>query len=49
MSGQYEKPLTIKEAINAIQSNDFLLPAIQRKFVWTALLHKDLKDNTLLI
>jgi hypothetical protein len=23
MSGQYEKPLTIKEAINAIQSNDF--------------------------
>lgn len=36
MSGQYEKPLTIKEAINAIQSNDFLLPAIQRKFVWTS-------------
>lgn len=36
MSGLYEKPLTIKEAINAIQSNDFLLPAIQRKFVWTS-------------
>ncbi|MFP6819119.1 DUF262 domain-containing protein [Acinetobacter sp.] len=36
MSGQYEKPLTIKEAVNAIQSNDFLLPAIQRKFVWTS-------------
>ncbi|OTG87188.1 hypothetical protein B9T31_05065 [Acinetobacter sp. ANC 4558] len=36
MSGLYEKPLTIKEAVNAIQTNDFLLPAIQRKFVWTS-------------
>ncbi|AYA04286.1 DUF262 domain-containing protein [Acinetobacter sp. WCHAc010034] len=36
MSGQYEKPLTIKEAVNAIQCNDFLLPAIQRKFVWSS-------------
>lgn len=35
MAGQYEKPITISEAVNAINNNDFLLPAIQRKFVWS--------------
>ncbi len=47
MSGQYEKPLTIKEAVNAIQSNDFLLPAIQRKFVWTSNQISQLFDSVL--
>lgn len=30
----YEKPITIKEAINSIQNQEFILPAIQREFVW---------------
>lgn len=34
MAGEYEKAITIKEAIAAINNRDFLLPAIQRKFVW---------------
>ena len=33
MSG-FKTPITIKEAIDKIHSRDFLLPAIQRKFVW---------------
>ncbi|EGL53075.1 hypothetical protein MAMP_00245 [Methylophaga aminisulfidivorans MP] len=36
MAGEYEKALTIKEAIDAINNRDFLLPAIQRKFVWSS-------------
>lgn len=36
MAGQYEKAITIKQAIDSINSNDFLLPAIQRKFVWSS-------------
>ncbi|NLW30566.1 MAG: DUF262 domain-containing protein [Fibrobacter sp.] len=31
---EYEKPITIKESIEKIDSKEFLLPAIQRKFVW---------------
>ncbi|MDR2893536.1 MAG: DUF262 domain-containing protein [Deltaproteobacteria bacterium] len=34
MAGHYENPISIKEAIDAINGNDFLLPAIQRKFEW---------------
>ena len=34
MTGNYEKAISIKEAIDAINSRDYLLPAIQRKFVW---------------
>lgn len=34
MSGKYETPISIKEAIDHIDNNDYLLPAIQRKFVW---------------
>ena len=36
MPGKYENPITIKEAIDAINQRDFLLPAIQRKFVWSS-------------
>ncbi len=31
-----ETPITIREAVLAIKQRDFLLPAIQREFVWTA-------------
>lgn len=30
----YEKPITIKEAIDQIQRKKFVLPSIQREFVW---------------
>ena len=30
----FEKPITIQKAIQEIQSNKFVLPAIQREFVW---------------
>ena len=30
----YEKPITIKEAIAAIEDGEYLLPSIQREFVW---------------
>lgn len=30
----YEKPITIKEAIDSIQKKKFVLPSIQREFVW---------------
>ena len=30
----YEKPITVKEAITSIQNQEFILPAIQREFVW---------------
>ncbi|EME67579.1 hypothetical protein H261_22808 [Paramagnetospirillum caucaseum] len=32
----FERPITIKEAIDRIQEKRFLLPAIQREFVWSA-------------
>lgn len=32
----FEKPTTIAKAISQIRSNDFVLPAIQREFVWDA-------------
>lgn len=35
MAGQYENPITIQEAIAAINAGDYLLPAIQRQFVWS--------------
>ncbi len=31
----FEKPITIAETIERIESNQFLLPAIQREFIWT--------------
>lgn len=30
----YEKPITIKEAVISIKDEEFILPAIQREFVW---------------
>jgi len=36
MAGEYEKAITIKDAIDAISQRDYLLPAIQRKFVWSS-------------
>lgn len=36
MAGDYEKAISILEAVENIRSNDFLLPAIQRKFVWSS-------------
>lgn len=30
----YEKPITIKEAIAAIEDGEYVLPSIQREFVW---------------
>ncbi|RPD50641.1 DUF262 domain-containing protein [Paracnuella aquatica] len=32
----YQIPITIKEAINAIQKRKYVLPSIQREFVWGA-------------
>ncbi|MBQ7219525.1 MAG: DUF262 domain-containing protein [Synergistaceae bacterium] len=32
----FQAPITIKTAIDNIQSNTYLLPAIQRKFVWSS-------------
>jgi len=31
----YEKPIKIREAIEAIQDQEYILPSIQREFVWT--------------
>jgi len=31
----YEKPIKIKEAVEAIQEQEYILPSIQREFVWT--------------
>ena len=30
----YEKPISIKEAITSIQDQEYILPSIQREFVW---------------
>ena len=35
MAGRYENPITIADAIAAIHERAYLLPAIQRKFVWS--------------
>ena len=31
----FESPITIKEVVENIENNKFLLPAIQREFVWS--------------
>jgi hypothetical protein len=36
MAGEYERAITIQDAIAAINGGDYLLPAIQRKFVWSS-------------
>lgn len=35
MAGKFETPISIREAIGLIDSHDFLVPAIQRDFVWS--------------
>ena len=40
-----EAPITIREAVSAIRSRDYLLPAIQREFVWTAEKTESLFDS----
>ncbi|PKG41444.1 hypothetical protein CXF67_15540 [Psychroflexus sp. MES1-P1E] len=34
MANELDSSITIKKAIDNIDSGDFLLPAIQRRFVW---------------
>lgn len=36
MAGSFQTPITIKEAVHKIHSREFLVPAIQRKFVWSS-------------
>ena len=36
MPGRYENPISVKQAIDLINSRDLLLPSIQRKFVWSS-------------
>src|SRR4051812_4535782 len=40
-----EAPITIREAILAVQKRDYLLPSIQREFVWSAEQIEDLFDS----
>jgi hypothetical protein len=41
----FEMPITIQKAISEIQSNKYVLPAIQREFVWSAKQVEDLFDS----
>jgi uncharacterized protein with ParB-like and HNH nuclease domain len=34
MTSGFEKPITVKDAINNIDRREYLLPALQRQFVW---------------
>lgn len=43
----FEKPTTIAKVIEGIQSNDYVLPAIQREFVWDAEQIEKLFDSLL--
>lgn len=36
MSSGFKKPITINDAINKIHKREYLLPAIQRKFIWSS-------------
>ena len=36
MSSGFQTPITIKKAIDHIDDGTYLLPAIQRKFVWSS-------------
>lgn len=43
----FERPITIKKVIQEIQSNNYILPAIQREFVWNTKQIEDLFDSLL--
>ena len=34
MAGKFEQPITIEKAMDAINSKEYLIPGIQRKFTW---------------
>ena len=36
MATEFKNPISIKEAIDAINHNNYLLPAIQRKYLWSS-------------
>ena len=36
MTSRFEKPISIKSAIQSIDKREFLLPALQRQFVWAS-------------
>jgi uncharacterized protein with ParB-like and HNH nuclease domain len=36
MSSGFKTPISVKEAIDRVHNRDFLLPAIQRKFIWSS-------------
>lgn len=36
MSNGFQTPITIKDAIDGIHHRKYLLPAIQRKFIWSS-------------
>jgi hypothetical protein len=43
----FEKPITIEKVIKGIQANQYVLPAIQREFVWSAEQIEKLFDSLL--
>lgn len=45
MANELEKAITIKNAIDKIDSGDFLLPSIQRRFVWNPIQIEFLFDS----
>ncbi len=45
MSNGFAKPITIKEAVDKIVSREYLIPAIQRKFVWNSYQIETLFDS----
>ena len=47
MTMGFETPISIQKAINEIQSNKYVLPAIQREFVWSAEQIENLFDSLL--
>lgn len=47
MSGRFELPISIKEAIIRIDKREYLLPAIQREFVWSHTQIEKLFDSIL--
>jgi uncharacterized protein with ParB-like and HNH nuclease domain len=43
----FEKPITIEKVIKGIQANQYVLPAIQREFVWSTEQIEKLFDSLL--
>ena len=47
MGSGFQTPITIKNAIDKIHTREFLIPAIQRKFVWKSFQIEMLFDSIL--